>query len=547
MRTVKQLIPIAIRTVVAVLFFGTLSFSSNHNTALLMHYADNSDQPQRYWYRAAQLGDETAIQLLITFSTEKEQLHWLKLLSEMDIADAQYYLGMLTESKSIRAKMLSLAASQNHLGALFELGQSSPDNASKTAAFTKAADLGHEPSQYALYQWYWMQEEYALALPWLIKTAEHHGPSALLLARYLWKSEQRNDAKKWFNKASSLGNKEANTYLSLIKSYWQKAPRRRGLTSSSDSQQCAMNLQFVANGLESIKQATEFKRLLKKDKRLSSLPICVNQPVWLETKRMHCQHFAINDYRMTCDVSALDKHFEPGDFTHVVIFAEQGKANVNNGIMYLDLADKYSVFVHELAHFAGFVDEYPISDELAERVCLAQASHPNILVRALPEKRDNENGSAEKIEAEFLDDVDTLSIASPEPEFDTGYWQQFSNSLVISKTRTCNNHPNQAYKFVGKMTFMEYHDQEYIPALYLDIWRSRLNSPEMLVPASLNVTHALEDKGDFAGAEKWRAHFMAFRRGQIHAAANTTPDTTGQATTPIKEAQESGARNTLEN
>ena len=507
---------VLLRAILVVFALTGLTYSTNHHIPSLLAWSEKASDPGVPLFRAVKLGSELASHTLIQYARENQRLHWLALLAEMNIAEAQYSLGMLTTSKSVRSRMLNLAAQQDHLGALFELGQTSPDEGSKTRAFTRASELGHQPSQYALYQWFWMQEEYGLALPWLKKVANRHGPSALLLARYLWKNEQPQEAKRYFQLAHELGEQEAKSYLSLIKSYWKKPPLINDNHANWVTRQCAMKLQFVANSLESIKQAVAFKAQFLKDKRLQSLPICINEPVWFDKNTLSCEHFAINDYRLSCDVGALAKAFLPGDFTHTVIFAEQGKANVNNGIMYLDLADKYSVFVHELAHFAGFVDEYPVSEGLSERICEPGQSHPNILVRSLPKQRDAAQLTEKEIEEGFFSDVDTLEERRDEPELDISYWQQFSNSLAMLKARTCNNHPNQAYKFVGKMTFMEFHDQEYIPEMYINIWRARLNSPHLLVPASLNIAHALEDKGDFKKAEKWRTHFIQFRQGLLH-------------------------------
>ena len=268
-------------------------------------------------------------------------------------------------------------------------------------------------------------------------------------------------------------------------------------------------MQFIATSLASIKQASEFAAQFKDDKQLTSLGMCVKPILWLDPKHLQCQNFANNNYRITCDVEYLSKVFSPGEFTHLVIFAEQGKANVNNGIMYLDLADQYSVFVHELAHFAGFVDEYPLSERLAEQICDATAIHPNVYIQT---PRYPSNGE---------DNLTALKSVFDPSDVDLRYWQKFSNNLVITKARTCKNHPNQAYKFVGNMTFMEFHDQTHIPSLYLDIWRARLKAPYLLVPASLNIAHALEDVGDFDQADIWRNHFITFRSGKLHQRENT--------------------------
>ena len=465
--------------------------------------------PERNWFKAAVLGDGVAAQALIEKASATKQLHWLTLLAEMNIANAQYQLAKLTDNKSLRSVMLQRAASQDHLEALFEIGQTSYDSGSKVSAFSRAASLNHKPSQFALYQWYWLEEEYEQALPWLALYAEQHGESALILARYLWKNQRFEEAKNWFLKAHQLGEKGARLYQNLIRDYWRKPVKVAQSQVPSSLENCSMQLQFLATNLESMRQAVEFRSRYNKDKRLDSLPICINEPIWVNSKQLTCHHHAINKNRITCEVGKLANYFQPGDFTHLVVFTEQGKANVNNGIMYLDLADQYSVFVHELAHFAGFVDEYPVSEKLAEHVCNPQQVHPNILVQAPVAQEE----ATEEVLQEITEGIKEAKVE--QKPLDLSYWQQFGESLALSKSRTCNNHPNQSYKLSSRLTFMEFHDQQHIPPLYLKIWKDRLNAPEHLVPASLNIAHALEDEGDFSQAEVWRRHFVQYRRGGV--------------------------------
>jgi hypothetical protein len=228
--------------------------------------------------------------------------------------------------------------------------------------------------------------------------------------------------------------------------------------------------------LDSVKQAHNYYYQFQEDERLASLPICINKPIWVEHEDFNCQNRPTNNYRITCSLAHLDKVLTPGSFTHLAIFAEQGKANVVNGVMYLDLADKYSVFVHELAHFVGFIDEYPLSPEFAGFFCSGQQDFPNIAV--VPEE-----GSLE--------------------DLDLSYWQSLGSGIALARANTCNNHPAQAYKFSSEMTFMEFHDTDYIPQLYLDIWRQRLEDKGMMRIAAINIAQSLEETGNTPAAEKW--------------------------------------------
>jgi len=492
-----------------------LSFSSCRYLPQIFNWAEADINAPANYLLATQLGHPEAAAKLITLAEQTHNLHWLHLLADMQVANAQYALGLLSDNKSVRSRMLHNAAAQDHVEALYLLGQNSYNSETRTHFLTRAAEQEHVPSQRALYQWYWMQEDFEQAMPWLNKVAQTHGDSALLLARYHWKHGERQIAKQWFAQAAQLGEADAKTYQKLIKRYWGKKPKKRPLQFRDKNDlysaiypslpaQCAIEMQFIATSLESIKQASEFAQRFKKDQQLKSLGMCVKPILWLDPKHLQCQNFANNNYRITCDVEYLSKVFSPGDFTHLVIFAEQGKANVNNGIMFVDLADQYSVFVHELAHFAGFVDEYPLSERLAEQICDDTAIHPNVYIQKPRYETKGEGKLAE------------LKPVFDPTDVDLRYWQKFSNNLAITKARTCKNHPNQAYKFVGSMTFMEFHDQTRIPTLYLDIWRARLKAPYLLVPASLNIAHALEDAGDFDQADVWRNHFIAFRSGSLH-------------------------------
>lgn len=239
------------------------------------------------------------------------------------------------------------------------------------------------------------------------------------------------------------------------------------MPSISGPSDCSMVLQFVATRAEGIEFIQDHIDSFKSDHRLNALPICINQPVWFETSHMSCSNNP--NERLKCDIASLITLADKRAFTHAVVVGKSGKANVHNGIMYLDYNDSYSVFVHELAHFAGFVDEYPLATELANNICKAQ-THPNILVYNANTKH--------------------------------------SDNLIA--VRTCDNHANQAFKLVQEMTFMEYHDVGLIPDEYLDIWIQRLRMVAKLTPAYVNFAQYYEEQGDAINADKWWQDYQEY-------------------------------------
>jgi hypothetical protein len=245
---------------------------------------------------------------------------------------------------------------------------------------------------------------------------------------------------------------------------------------------CAQQLQFVVSSDESIIQAAAFKEQFSQDSRLDMLPICINQPLWIDPAKLTCGHNWQGEGRLGCDLQSLGPMLKELDFTHLVIFAEHGKANVHNGIMFLDHADTYDVFVHELAHFAGFVDEYPLNKTLAQGIC-AGDSAPNII----------------------------FEQAKQNPA-DMSLWleMQGSNSISVSEARTCDNHSAQAYKPTSDITFMEFHDLNYIPAVYIAAWLKTLATPQKLTPAYINFAQLYEGQNNLIQSKYWRQRYVDY-------------------------------------
>lgn len=442
--------------------------------ARLIAWADAQISPESNLYQAAKLGSQEAASRLVALSIDADESHWLRLLADEGYAEAHYHLALRAERPSLKSFHLNQAATSNYAPALFELGIIDSSPTSKMSYLTRAAEQDYFPAKKALYQWHWFHEDYQKGLPWLEIVANADHQAALTLGLYFWREGTYEDAKAWLEKANTLGNPEARVYLKLIADYWQKGPHDLPLNSASES--CAIRLQFVATSLDSIKQANNYYKEFGRDERFEKLPICLLPPVWVEHEEFSCDSRPVNNYRVSCNLSHLESVFSPDDFSHLTIFADQGKANVVNGVMFLDLADKYSVFVHELAHFVGFIDEYPLSPEFAGYFCNGVQQFPNLLI--VPE-----GGTLE--------------------DADLSYWQSVSNDISLSRADTCNNHPAQAYKFSSKLTFMEFHDTDYIPPFYLEIWQQRLSDRANLRSAAINIAQSLEEQGNSPAALKW--------------------------------------------
>jgi hypothetical protein len=255
---------------------------------------------------------------------------------------------------------------------------------------------------------------------------------------------------------------------------------------------CKQKLLFVTPDIGSLQQAEYFRARFAQDPRLSSLSICIYDVTWFDPVDLACNENWQQSGRLGCQLKSLAEKLKSVPFTHLVMFANKGKANVHNGIMFLDRMDTYDVFIHELAHFSGFIDEYPLSQNLAKRVCAGIAA-PNIVFK-----------QAEQI------NVDRL------------YWQSIGmqSSTDVFAARTCDNHPAQAFKASNQLTFMEYHDTAFIPADYLTAWQRQLQKTPNLPSAHVNFAQLYEQSNNLSESQFWRAKYQQYISSSVNRVIN---------------------------
>jgi hypothetical protein len=303
----------------------------------------------------------------------------------------------------------------------------------------------------------------------------------------LWRDKKYQQSAQIF---SSLGAKKLNGDLQSLNNLYQYHATAFNKNRHSDFMQqlstlpneCKQKLLFVTPDIGSLPQAEYFRSRFKQDPRLSTLSICIYDVTWFDPVDITCEENWQQSGRLGCQLLSLAEKLKNLPFTHLVMFADKGKANVHNGIMFLDRKDTYDVFIHELAHFSGFIDEYPLSKELAKRVC-AGVDAPNIVFKQVQQV-----------------------------EVDREYWQsiglQNSNDLFLA--RTCDNHTTQAFKASNQLTFMEYHDTAFIPADYLKAWQKQLQNAPNQPSAHINFAQLYEQSNNLSESQFWRAKYQQY-------------------------------------
>jgi hypothetical protein len=318
-------------------------------------------------------------------------------------------------------------------------------------------------------------------------TASKVAKQQLAHGKDLWRDKKYQQSAQVF---SSLDATKLDAELQSLTSLYQYHTTAFNRNRHSDFMQqlsvlpdsCKQKLLFVTPDLDSLVQAEYFRSRFEQDSRLSSLSICIYDVTWFDPVDIVCEDNWQQSGRLGCQLLSLAAKLKSLPFTHLVMFADKGKANVHNGIMFLDRQDSYEVFIHELAHFVGFIDEYPLSRSLAKRVC-AGVDAPNMVFK----------------QAQTLD-------------VDRQYWQSigFQDNTDIFAARTCDNHSTEAFKASSQLTFMEYHDTGFIPAHYLTAWQRQLQKTPDLPSAHINFAQSYELSNNLSESQFWRARYQQY-------------------------------------
>ena len=313
----------------------------------------------------------------------------------------------------------------------------------------------------------------------------------------LWRDKKYQQASQVF---SLLGSQNLSSDIQSLTGLYQYHTTAFNKNHSSEFMQqqstlpddCKQKLLFVTPDIESLVQADHFRARFAQDQRLNSLSICIYDVTWFDPVDITCEQNRQQSGRLGCQLLSLAKKLKSLPFTHLVMFAEKGKANVHNGIMFLDRQDTYDVFIHELAHFSGFIDEYPLSQGLAKRVC-AGVDAPNIVFK----------------QAEQLD-------------VDRQYWRSIGlqHNTDVFAARTCDNHSTQAFKASNQLTFMEYHDTAFIPDHYLTAWQRQLQEAPNQPSAHINFAQLYEQSNNLSESQFWRTRYQQYLLSFANKATN---------------------------
>ncbi len=480
------------------------SFVALHNTN---HDAEH-DALALLWLAAKQGSEDAQNRLLVEFERaynagftatdyidEATATYFLEKLVNLENADAAWLLYQILGEEGASQRFMRLAALGEVAEAQLAFAMSTDSPEKREKWLVRAASQNYVPAQAALADWYLLHGQQQLAKPLLAATATLDMQSAFKYARLLWDEGEFSDAKQHFSFAAKKGHLQAEKALEAINLYTpysiEQALKQSPSFNWESEGKCLQRIQPFATSLATIMRAHSLYNSFNNDKRLQNLSICLAPPIWLKSDVLSCDPDYKNAGILGCSITPLASIAKKQKFSHAVVVAEQGKANVQNGVMYLDISDAYSVFVHELAHFAGFADEYPIGKGMANRLCdedgISDFAPPNLIV-------DSEYWYA--------------------PHETVENWLEIDPATIIARANTCTVLGENSYKPSRRITFMEHHDSGVIPPLYLVLWQQQLEKQNAQRPISMNFFQAFHNSGNQKEAAHWLAEYEAFTGGK---------------------------------
>jgi hypothetical protein len=254
--------------------------------------------------------------------------------------------------------------------------------------------------------------------------------------------------------------------VGLFPSRTQESP----LEESATSQQCSLTIQPVLSTLQSASRWLHLSQAWQQDRQLSSLAICFSTPVFVDTLTLACSEQ--QGTRIHCDHKALKPVVQRTGATQVLVVAGKGGASYNNGWLQLPETATLPLLRHELSHIFGFIDEYPLSADIAVSECQAGRITPNILF------------SKEDL-----------------PSY-LARWQLSADDIELTAVNSCQHASTQAYRVVRVDSHLQHYELA-MPDLYLQLMKKQLMRPEQLMPVAYYFAYLARQEQDWHAWQLW--------------------------------------------
>jgi hypothetical protein len=127
-------------------------------------------------------------------------------------------------------------------------------------------------------------------------------------------------------------------------------------TETETETECLSTITPFATNLDNLEY---FDKLISSPNLALLKPyLCFSPVKYVSKVELDCQHS--KNKAIQCDESIWQNKNGLNNNRFVAVLVDEGGANVNSGILYIDSHDTKEVLFHELTHLLGFIDEYPL-------------------------------------------------------------------------------------------------------------------------------------------------------------------------------------------
>lgn len=248
--------------------------------------------------------------------------------------------------------------------------------------------------------------------------------------------------------------------------------------------ECRNSIQLLATNLSNLHKLDMLVENIK-DHPLTNF-ICFNTPRYISSTQLNCEYE--QDSAIKCDEALWASFIPEIDARYLGLMLNEGGANVDNGILYLDSNDDTQVFIHELSHLLGFVDEYPLSAK--HKVCQKpQESKFSHNIAVLKTHYEGDKKDVVALLEKQIPWFGFIDKATPIIHKDGGKWvigtpnfylSNKSKLIGLFKSETCDKNKVQAFMPTASKTNLRYYEERFI-TLYTDLLKK--NPDEFLMPS----------------------------------------------------------------
>ncbi|RUO80442.1 hypothetical protein CWI84_05110 [Idiomarina tyrosinivorans] len=326
----------------------------------------------------------------------------------------------------------------------------------------QAIDGGAE-AQFLVAQQYWQQQQHSQAWYWWQRAGEAGQASAIKQLQKHFPRQRR----RWLQLAVDNGSALAIAELAQLElrqrtfgdwlSHWQK--RWRSAVVQRFRKQCALPVSVRADHPVSAQRVYRLVEHLL-ESPLAEFDWCFQ---W-HSAPLHCNYQ--DSARVTCNAS---------DSRRELRLVKQGGAYATPTLLYLPRAANFTVFLHELGHWLGLADEYPMASALAQQFCHGQYRQQPLNIVVTQSQR----LTASELKQLYRRLPWRFAVASWQQlatQEQDGYWRLGSNhAFGLHPAATCDQVKGvYAWKAVAQTTAMQVQESRVWPPLYLELIQQRL-------------------------------------------------------------------------